>query len=502
MKEFILWARRRNAKLMLPLNLAGILLTLIIWNESYVVNSTFRYLPSSSLQVDDNLSNLHKVNESRTSTFPEGGNQTVLKSLSPIVGKLYASQNTSTTSLHQLIESIVLLGQFNFDAPFSSIQQWLEIWSKYFAKIVIAGPFSTETQKELDAVGIVYIVGRNDEGFVSPYENLLATMQIFRESNVSKNLATGIPSSWTSDVDGILYLHDDGLLNINRLMNGRKRLPTDVFISADYTHYTGPKPQMEYSIHVERERRLWPNGTEFSTVSPVYYFEHTPDDDVGNRTIHKTIVGLMKVLPSWPHMHECLRQQVKMLSEYDETWWNEFADFTNQSTVFESNSDASAIGNGIQHHDDNTSELVSRTSYRFSFPGYAQSDLLYVPLQYTDLIDRAAQPHIKNEVFLECAVPTIIHWVTTSALRQQKRDGDDAAGAVQIPVPIIEKLPLCTDFTNVRGKQRMLLRCLQASNDWGFYHPFKMRKVGTKMYSQWLEIVQQKPVTSGPKLHV
>ncbi len=470
-----------------------ILFSLIFLHESILASNTFSNVSTSSLrfsQVVNSLETNFSYNHEDASMLSNAVEATNAN-LSGIILRTVKISNTSQKTINTVISgpitNTVLMGQFNYDTPFDSIERWLQIWSRFFLNIVVAGPFSRENQRRLEGAGIKYRIGRNDEGFVSPYENLLDTMQQYQQNQQNKS----------SIVDGILYMHDDGLLNVIRLLYGRKTLPSDKFISADYTRHHGPKKHMAYAIHVEREQRRWPNGTEFSSVSPIYHFEHTPDDASLNRTMHKSVVGLMHVMPEWPNLQLCLRQQVKMLSKYDETWWEEFADYSKATTAVASSSNVSITDQMIKGHNDakRTSELLSRTSYRFSFPGYAQSDFLYAPLQYTDLLERATRPHIESSVFLECAIPTILQWVIKSASRLKEKFGGNQTTSFPSPVPTIQKVPLCTDFSESRGTQEMLFNCLRVSSDWGFYHPFKLRTMGAKKYSQWVDMVQRKSVT-------
>ena len=148
------------------------------------------------------------------------------------------------------IRDVVLMCQFNYDTPFDSVRDWARIWAKFFAHIVVAGPFSVATQEQLASAGIQFTVGSNDMGFVSPYENLLNTMLDY--SKPITNMGSG-PSSSLNDTPqqqppkAVLYLHDDALLNITRLYNGRETLPVNSIIRTMRTFFN----HFSYSIHVE-----------------------------------------------------------------------------------------------------------------------------------------------------------------------------------------------------------------------------------------------------------
>lgn len=405
------------------------------------------------------------------------------------------------------ISNVVLMGQFNYgDIPFDSVRDWFNIWSRYFAQIIVAGPFPIETQEKLEEAGIEFQVGWNDSGFVSPTKNLLDTMLRYKKLTSSPLLSHGGNSGQQQQVvpQAVLYVHDDALLNITRLYNGRKSLPTDSIIRS---HKHRSEPPQFYSIYVERRRQRWQNGTGFSeVVLPISRFEHTPLDAASgkNRTIHRTIESLIQVLPNWAHWKRCLRPQIAMLSKYDD-WWEDFADYSNITTTT------------IKTPSRNT--LLSRITYRFSFPMIRRSDFLYVPLQYSDIFERAAKPHIQRKVFLECAVPTIVRWVTekthkmSSKAAAQKRALDDSSRgapntqdkpmttansfAARVPPPCsVEDLPLCTMYKALDGNDAApkLKECIRKKPGvWGMYHPLKIGLVTPERYSKWLDSIQGTP---------
>lgn len=49
------------------------------------------------------------------------------------------------TSLQLPISNILLLGQFNYHTPAVHVKAWMKIWSKYFSKIAVAGPFNDKS---------------------------------------------------------------------------------------------------------------------------------------------------------------------------------------------------------------------------------------------------------------------------------------------------------------------------------------------------------------------
>ena len=476
-----------------------ILVGAIVWNHFVFVNSIFHNLSTSSWIDPQNQARIKQDSDNKLSTAVDGSNlsyaQNVHSKTTSTILTNDSMQNLNSTQISMItvsrgpLANIVLLGQFNYDTTFDVVEKWRNIWSKYFTTIIVAGPFSSKTEKRLKAAGIPYHIGRDDEGYVSPYENLVDIMRQLQTHGQNSSSALLLPSS---NFDGVLYMHDDGLLNIKKLLRGRPALPTDSFVTADFTHGVGLKQNMGYAIHVEWEWRQWPNGTELSSIPPFFSFEHLPDDGILNRTMHQNITGLLNAMPHWPNLNMCLEQQVTMLSNYDQTWWDEFADYFNTSIARAS---ASTTPSATPENVTASSEVqvLTRTSYRFTFPGYSQSDFLYAPLQYTDVMDRAIQPHIQGEVFLECAVPTILQWVIKSLARSNKARPSTESNSqfIQPPVPSIESLPLCTDFSPIRGTKAMIMNCLKVSSNWGFYHPFKLRQFGAREFETWLQMAQR-----------
>ncbi len=75
--------------------------------------------------------------------------------------------------------------------------------------------------------------------------------------------------------------------------------------------------------------------------------------------------------------------------------------------------------------------------------------------------------------------------------------------SIQPPVPSIEQLSLCTDFSPVRGTKAMIMNCLRVSSNWGFYHPFKLRQFGAREFDTWLTLVQRASRPNGtPTSHM
>jgi hypothetical protein len=93
--------------------------------------------------------------------------------------------------------------QFNYaDTRLNQIIGWVDAWSTYFAHIVVVGPFPNATRLELAKRNLSNRHGRNDQGYVSPYENLMNALLEYKDDPT---------------IDAVLYVHDDALLNVAKL---------------------------------------------------------------------------------------------------------------------------------------------------------------------------------------------------------------------------------------------------------------------------------------------
>ena len=175
-----------------------------------------------------------------------------------------------------------------------------------------------------------------------------------------------------------------------------------------------------------------------------------------------------------------------MLSQYDETWWEVFSDYSRGPALSENETDIPDRSRSPNL----TSEVISRNSYRFSFPGFHQSDFLYMPLKYTKLFEQAARPQLRNEVFIECAIPTIVQWVIQAAKKKSmvpnERPQNEPNLDDVVDTPKLNDVPLCTSWgppnNTTRGRDSMLMNCIRSSSDWGMFHPLKLGRGGAAMY--------------------
>ncbi len=338
------------------------------------------------------------------------------------------------------ISNILLLGQFNYHTPAPRVQAWISVWSKYFTHIAVAGPFSAKAYSKLQNAGVEVYKGRNDRGYVSPIQNLLAAIQ---QTNHS--------------VDAVLYVHDDALLNLTNLAQGRSKIPTDKIIGT-LSH----DQAYSYSITLP-----------FNKSSPLIY--SSPGLLHKRDTTNATI--FLRSMPHWDWHAYCLDKQLTMIQQTSNI--QRFATFAPEGL-------------------------------RFFFPARGQSDTLMVPTRLGHFFALASIPHIQHRVFLECAVPTIVLWTLQEEQRHETKmmetpsirtttttttttSMDDFLSSVKVLDSGTSNIKLCTswDFKGIRGTPQMITNCLQSKKRYGLFHPIKISTYTAANFSAWLDRIQQ-----------
>jgi hypothetical protein len=223
-------------------------------------------------------------------------------------------------------------------------------------------------------------------------------------------------------IEGVMYVLDDALVNLtqftNSINNGHDSFPTNAIIST----FGDTFETAAYRFHPGEPGE--PTG---------YTNDFTGE-------FYETPTTLIQSLPPWSWQGTCLPQQKAMLQ------------FLPARTLEKDGS--------------------------VSMAGHAPSDVLFVPTKYAALFAEAARPFIKQQVFWECAFPTIVQRI----LRGRANDE-------------LRRTSLCTTDYRIRGNMKMLQRCWKEqapSSNQGFavYHPFKMSKHGIDTYTNMLHQIQ------------
>lgn len=335
--------------------------------------------------------------------------------------------------LKRRYRNIAVLGQFNYaDAPtvVDDVIFWVQKQKESFVTVIAAGPFNDKQMTALKGNFIDAISNRKDNrgksntrgkmrpGYFTPLENLKDVVLRFKGSN---------------KIEGVLYAHDDGILNITELSEGgRYPFPTHNFIATGrlYLHANTPSSKLGRN----RKKTLKMNAYR---IFPDGHFE-----DFFKKHKYSSFYDLKSGVPlgDWFHRDKawCIQGQVDLAKDPDSFRYRE--------------TDGSIL-----------------------FPPGAQADFFFVPTDYAEEFALAADLHLKHGIFIECAFNAIMHmvWMKTNAT--------------------VRSVGLCTEWSpKYRGTVSSLSECLDKSRitPFGFIHPFKICENGYKSYDYYYDEAQ------------
>lgn len=239
-------------------------------------------------------------------------------------------------------DNVVMMGQFNYASKVPDVIFWAQKWRRRFQHVVVWGPFDKDALQQLRDHGVAANRGREDKGFSSPYENLMKTLTQFRND---------------SRVNGVLYAHDDALLNVNHddlrpyLESGQ-----DVLVNTGISFAAA---------------RKWPNDT-----NPCNLFYLLEDGTIQNldgtpKTRDQQFQGCW---PGWQNKHG----------------W---------PTCFGSSSDDGYVG---MLKDPRIKQYLEADG-KFFVPGFGQTDFMFIPKKHVLEFEQAAQLMADHKLSLECA---------------------------------------------------------------------------------------------------
>ena len=105
--------------------------------------------------------------------------------------------------------NVAVMGQFNYADNDSIIEQvifWTQKNLERFQHVLVAGPFNDDQMSVLNAHSIDVIQGRDDKGFVSPYESHIKALLRYQDDD---------------RVEGVIHVHDDAIMNLTDLTEGK-----------------------------------------------------------------------------------------------------------------------------------------------------------------------------------------------------------------------------------------------------------------------------------------
>ena len=317
-------------------------------------------------------------------------------------------------SSHQRRDNIVLMGQFNYRMAVTSVIFWTQKWRTQFRTVVVRGPFSDAQIKELNRNGVMAYSARRDRGYYSPMENLLKTLKQYQSD---------------SDIDAVLYVHDDALLNVTEVLRGYSSIPPNLVMVAHQKF--GPKSrEAARKVLLSKSYSLHPNGW-FSKLDGTY----TNSSEWLKSTLNK-----------WWFMTHCMDS---FRAVYNDPKTREY--------------------HYLEEND------------RFFVPPHEQSDFMLVPTALTEDYSRAAQLMLDHKVFLECAFPKILDILTRT------KNIETRIVSLCTDWPANKTLPngkLSKKWIGIRGLPNMLEKCKSfPRTTFGMFHPYKLNRYGKQNWS-------------------
>ena len=306
--------------------------------------------------------------------------------------------------------NVVLMGQFNYDQPLEQVQLWAQKWREVFNHVEVVGPFENKVD-ELKTNGIFAFAGEADHGRESPVANLRDSLARHKGD---------------SRIEGVLYAHDDAVLDMNELTGGIYPFPSNEIL------FTGSPVKDDYEME------------------PVLSIRTD-----GARINHKTF-------------QEQIQSQGKVLAKKQKSGDEPKAIFWNDKHLVDSLNEDEFWGwevciNPLHQiaHDPRFEKFLH--SRAVDMPHFRQSDFVFMPKLYAGLFTELADIFMDHKMYLECAFPTInrlIHKQGHAPLRQ---------------------IELCTRWPKeVRGNVKMIDQCKREEPGvtHAMYHPFKMAVLG------------------------
>jgi len=364
------------------------------------------------------------------------------------------------------IKDVVLMGQFNFpsiaDAESHNQQErndlervktellfWYQKWRQRFDTVVLRGPFPKYLVEDFRKNHEIDIKRTKkklliDEGFVSPMDNLLSTLKQYERH---------------PKINGVLYVHDDMLVNVTNIFFGDGKgdnIPDRTStILATHDNPSG----LSFRIHPPSASTS-SVGNNTGAVTELYY-------SMPNGFRSDNFTEFYEHLDYWEFNWLCLDKFTEVAKDP-------------RSKPFLEND---------QDNDGDEPFLLVPTRY--------QSDFLYVPTSLTSQYEAIAKLLIDHEAFLECGLAKItdslLGMPVSSPMRQQWKgqtvDSTNTLDGKAKDGVRLESVELCTswDYNKVRGTTKMIAGCRSNTTSapaapYSVIHPFKLTLQG---YMNW-----------------
>jgi hypothetical protein len=390
--------------------------------------------------------------------------------------------------------NVAAMGQFNIATRTSArtVMYWVQHLKRHFHHVAVAGAFSPGVKNELESYGILLVPYEweiiNDRGYFSPMDNLAWTLRYYQNQSPTEmprrhgegdvyESSVEVPN--LASVKGVLYLHDDALINVTAWMksSGNERppdsgwmFPTDAIIAS---RGKGPAAQIVYQPLKASYSPVQNNRTDPADVAERYYLsqysynihvtvkegmQHVQPDSLayyftnamGERFNSTTELLTQSPLRPFPwYNQECIPGQVRIVQTAAAQFFASNSSHTAKESSrpppgfdWNSRKEYDFRSTFQTHHHPGTDTI----DVSLRFPCRGQSDLLFVPISVAKEFSTAVAMHTAStpKVFLECAMPTIV---------------DMVYHVTRVPVRLVA---LCTDWTAaVRGSEQMVWDCIR-----------------------------------------
>lgn len=338
--------------------------------------------------------------------------------------------------------NVVIMGQFNYadkgETTIRDVIFWTQKTRERFQTVIAAGPFSSSQLKRFQQNSIKALsneIGplRSNwvvNGWYSPLDNLRRVLLMYKDSPYVK---------------GVMYVHDDGLVNFTEITQGIYPFPTDAIVLTPFNFFGK-------GLDYQRGRLIltpYNSSNEGLELNP-----YNLDIRAASKTFAKDELKKLKRLTyrMFPDGHVETIDKKESFDSFDA-----MDKSLNLSTSWPSYKKDYCSGNQMALTKDPNSTNYQDEDGSILFLPFSQSDFMFVPTTCANVFAEAARLFVEHRIFLECAFPTVVDIV------QRKTNIS------------VRAISLCTDFRReFRGSPEFLETCLHSDQAVGMIHPVKL----------------------------
>ena len=424
-------------------------------------------------------------------------------------------------------QRIILMGQFNYPkVEIDVLRRWINKFTPIFGKVIIRGEFWNSTRINEIRTAIPNIdIQLSDNTFTKPNKYGKYTGFFTPMSNLKHALLDY--QNLTDVFDGILYMHDDSIPNL-QVLAGVQQQQDDNFDNDGNQYNSGYYHRdIGGNLQSEHVRNYGIVGTTLGTMNTIKHNDYSyinprevvplHKDMIGNEKEYHELHGKFSYLSrksyriyastqlpfatidgtyqtqTMQELHKnkldnwnqrtlgdrCMGGQYNMIQSISKnrTLFDKYFEYDND----DDNDNGTDGGSNNNNYDkNNTNDFKNTNNPYMIFAAHTQADLLYMPFTYTSTFVELATLLEMYQVWIECAIPTIVDQIqrlhsngasttNTNETSSSSRNINNKGG---VPVNVI---PLCTSWKGSRGKPYMALVCVNATNPYyhGVYHPIK-----------------------------